>query len=534
MPEPEIEDAEFEEERPTTASVRTSTPPPTYFEDDDDIPELPTRGRSPLKWLLLIVLVGAGALVGTQWERVAQLVGFGANPELIAQAVSEGDAALAEGHAAAYDAAIDAYARAIEAGGSKDAGLFAKLSNAFALAAQARLEDDPGADVTELVSGAMLAAESATRLDRQGVSEQLAFVDAQRLTGSYEDARERLEEVRAVSFSRTPEFFRVDSLLSAAEADGGLDNGLRSARRAAELAPDGVRYRLLAARAEIAAQSPDRAKEQLEEVLVLEPDHPIAKALIASLESPKDEAAETVDEPEAAQEEPQEGPQEEDTPEAEPTTEVSDEAPAKAAEPSSPPEPDVKPEPPPKEPKAATEPARRKPEYDEYDRLARAARSDGFVDGRPPVLDYESNMTKGREELDAGNYARARAYFDSALEVHPGSADAMDALGDVATAVSDYASALRYYRVAAQRGRLDDYFKLGKTYEKLGKSEEAVSAYYTYIKRRPRGPHAADARKAITNLEPRAKLPPEPGSSAPSGETESGDASAEPSERAAP
>ena len=67
------------------------------------------------------------------------------------------------------------------------------------------------------------------------------------------------------------------------------------------------------------------------------------------------------------------------------------------------------------------------------------------------MLDYESNMTKGRAELAAGNYARARAYFDSALEVHPGSAEAMDALGDVATEVSDYASALRYYRVAAQR-----------------------------------------------------------------------------------
>ena len=119
-------------------------------------------------------------------------------------------------------------------------------------------------------------------------------------------------------------------------------------------------------------------------------------------------------------------------------------------------------------------------------------------------------MTKGRKELAAGNHARARAYFDSALEVHPGSADAMDALGDVATSVSDYASALRYYRVAAQRGQPDGYFKLGQTYERLGKNEEAVSAYYTYVKRRPKGTHAAEARDAIRTLEPRAKLPPEP------------------------
>ncbi len=160
--------------------------------------------------------------------------------------------------------------------------------------------------------------------------------------------------------------------------------------------------------------------------------------------------------------------------------------------------------------KKAQRPAPKKPRYDEYDRLAQAAGSDAFIDGRPPVLDYESNMKKGRDELAAGNYARARAYFDSALEVHPGSADAMDALGDVGTAVSDYASALRYYRVAAQRGHSEGYFKLGQTYERLGRNEEAVSAYYTYIKRRPNGKHAAEARAAITSLEPRAKLPPEP------------------------
>jgi outer membrane biosynthesis protein TonB len=150
------------------------------------------------------------------------------------------------------------------------------------------------------------------------------------------------------------------------------------------------------------------------------------------------------------------------------------------------------------------------PPMDEYDQLAKAARGDAFIDGRPPVLNYEANMTKGREELSNGNYARARAYFDSALEVHPGSAEAMDALGDVATAVSDYASALRYYRVAAQRGEPEGYYKLGQTYERLGKSEEAVSAYYTYVKRHPQGRHAGEAKEAIRNLEPRAKLPPDP------------------------
>ncbi|MGB5695648.1 MAG: tetratricopeptide repeat protein, partial [Polyangiales bacterium] len=154
--------------------------------------------------------------------------------------------------------------------------------------------------------------------------------------------------------------------------------------------------------------------------------------------------------------------------------------------------------------------AKRGPAYDEYDRLAEAASDDAFVDGRPPVRDYDWYMRQGRAELAAGNYSRARALFDSALEANPGSADAMDGLGYVSTGIEDFDSAIRYFRAAAQRGHPDAYFNLGKTYERLGKGEEAVSAYYTYITRRPSGAHAAAARAAIKTLEPRAKLPPEP------------------------
>ena len=86
----------------------------------------------------------------------------------------------------------------------------------------------------------------------------------------------------------------------------------------------------------------------------------------------------------------------------------------------------------------------------------------------------------------------------------------MDGLGHVSTNIEDYHSALRYFRVAAQRGHPDGYFNLGQTYERLGRNEEAVSAYYTYVKRRPSGTHAAAAKSAIKTLEPRAKLPSEP------------------------
>ena len=122
---------------------------------------------------------------------------------------------------------------------------------------------------------------------------------------------------------------------------------------------------------------------------------------------------------------------------------------------------------------------------------------------------YDWYMRQGRAELAADNFARARAYFDSALEARPGSAEAMDGLGDVMGGLEDYISAARYFRVAAQRGHPDGYFNLGRTYERLGRKEEAVSAYYTYVKRRPSGAHAGAAIAAIKRLEPRAKLPPE-------------------------
>ncbi|MGB5364998.1 MAG: tetratricopeptide repeat protein, partial [Polyangiales bacterium] len=157
----------------------------------------------------------------------------------------------------------------------------------------------------------------------------------------------------------------------------------------------------------------------------------------------------------------------------------------------------------------ATPAPRRRPAYDEYDRLAKAAGSDDFVDGRPPVRGYDWYMQQGRAELAADNLARARAYFDSALEARPGSAEAMDGLGDVMSGLDDYISAARYFRVAAQRGHPDGYFNLGRTYERLGRNQEAVSAYFTYVKRRPSGTHAGAAIAAIKRLEPRAKLPPE-------------------------
>ena len=509
------EDAEFYE-RPRTplhSSARPSTPPPAYYEDDDDIPDLPGRGGSPLRWLVLIVVVGMLALMGTQWERVTRLLGIGSDPALIAAGVTEGDAGLAEGYPQAYASAIEAYGRAIEAGADRDPEVLAKLSRAYALAAQAQIDSGAtGESVASLSAVALTTAQSAVALDVRELNAKIALSDALRLAGDHTEARSVLEEARSMAFSRTAEFFRVDARLSAADAGGGWEIGLRSAKQAVELSPNGVPYLLLLARAQRAANDDADARAALGTILEDHPEHPVAAELLAEIEAV--EVIEAVADAGVAAD----GGVAADAgvaaaSAAVPGTESAAESAAKptaAAEPTAVTEVGAKTAQPKRRAPAKKRSAPKKPAYDEYDQLAKAAGDDAFVDGRPPVRDYEWYMRQGRAELAGGNYSRARAFFDSALEARPGSAEAMDGLGHVSTRIEDFDSALRYFRVAAQRGHPDGYYNLGKTYESLGRNEEAVSAYYTYVKRRPSGSHAAAARSAIKTLEPHAKLPPEP------------------------
>lgn len=529
----EIEDAVFEE---PTSSRRRSTPPPGYYEDDEDIPKLPGRGWLPAQWLVVLVLVGGLALVATRWRQVADIVGFGSSAEEAVAAIEEGDLALAADHLEAYQRAIAAYERALEARGDEDAQLLILLARAHALAAQA-IDDGAaaggdGASREAHAKAALNHAEQALIIDAEALDARLAEADALRLSGDTERARESLEKARLMPFSRTAEFSRIASLLQAAEHDGKLDAGLVSATQAAERAPDGIRYRLLRARAELASGAAGRARAEVDAVLAINPSHPAAIALLGELEKAvvvvdagveagadggpmADAGAAAAAGTEAAADSGAgAGADSEAGTEAAARTEagagveraVDDEARAGAGAKAV----------------GATRVAengmravrsRTRPEYDEYDRLAEAAGSDAFIDGRPPLRDFGWYMREGEASLAGGDYLKARALFESALEARPGSGDATDALGRVAFASGDYELSLRYFRSAAQRGHPDGYYNLGRGYERLAKTDEAVSAYYTYLKRRPSGTHVAAARAAIKKLDPRVKLPdsePEP------------------------
>jgi predicted Zn finger-like uncharacterized protein len=514
----EIEDAQFEERplRSARSSSRLSTPPPGYYDDDHDIPELPGRGGSPLRWLLLIAAVAAIALVATQWTRITGLLGIGGDATAIAAGIARGDAALAEGHPEAYARAIEAYRQATEAGGDSDPALFARLSRAYSLAAQAQLDEGMAVHgIESLVAAAKTAAERAADLDARLPDAKLAMADALRLSGDAAQSRQLVEEARSMAFSRTAEFFRIDAQLRAAEAEGRLESGLSSARQAAELSPEGVPYLLLWARTERAAGNEARARVPLETILAKHPDHPVARKLLVDLQGAEqaDHAAIEVDAgvPLDAGADAAEAPEAEKAAGTGATADAGAETTAEVVEGS---EPTVEAAKPAEEQPAAIPTRKRrtepKPSYDEYDRLEEAAGSDALAEDRTPSRQYEWYLRQGHAELAARSYASARASFDRALEIRPGSAEAMDGLGHASAGLEDVDSALRYFRVAAHRGHPDGYFQLGRIYQRLERNEEAVSAYYTYLKRHPSGNHVAAARSAIKTLEPRAKLPSEP------------------------
>ncbi|MEM7435983.1 MAG: tetratricopeptide repeat protein [Myxococcota bacterium] len=524
-----IQDADFEE--PQRPARGRSTPPPAYFEDDDDIPELPGRGWSPMRWLLVVTAAVVIGVIAANFEQVLTLVGLGSGSgEATGDALADGDAAMQGEHLAAYESAIEAYQKALEEDEAEDETIYVKLSRAHALAAQAladgATQTPAGETLKAHAAAALNYAEQALMMDPQSLPARLTEADGLRLTGETKRARASLERARSMPFSRTAEFYRIDARVSEAEHDD-LAKGLLSARQATEIAPDSVRVRLLLARAELASDDYEGARAEVDRVLATDAKHPAALALAGSIAraTPSEDAAkveesggDSSDQPDGDAEAAADGtgePQEAEEPppetEATPEVDVAPPSPEKAttkpaavdAEGAEPAKPTPK-----AEPRPATRPKRpKRPEYDEYDRLAEAAGSDAFVDGRPPIRDFGWYMREGEASLAGRDYTKARAFFESALEARPGSGDATDALGRVAFASGDYALSVRYFRSAAQRGHPDGYFSLGEAYERLGKRDEAVSAYYTYLKRRPSGTHVSEARAAIKRIEPRVQLP---------------------------
>jgi predicted Zn finger-like uncharacterized protein len=558
-----VEDAEYSEyaDRPSRPS-RVSAPA-GYYDDDEDLPGLPRRGRPWTRWLAvgLFLLLATG--LALRWKDVASWVGLRPDPATLKLAIETGDAAVAEEHLAAYDRAITSY-RSVADAMRGDPVLAVRLARAYALASDAlggpdAEQHDPIRGQQYARQSLDYANEALTE-DSANLEAAIARADALRLLGRLDESQAQLTAVRGMPFFRTAEYFRVQALVQAAKADGKLASGYESAEKAHDAEPDAIRYRLLLARAAMDANDASEAETQVQAVLTEHPAHPVATSLreelqarraaseqeaaaqpirvlvsedaeleeaadgsmlmIASDEAQSDEVLEPEaadseaakdDSAEPAQNKPSAGSgstreekakdgsakktssgrartKVEAPPEEEPPTQEELPSEAKAEDEKAPPSASAEP------PKAGKAPGLA---YDEYDRPVEQQ----SINGRPAPRDYNWHMRQAQVFLARGDYAGARAQFESALEQRPGSPDPTDGLGEVAMAAGDPNLALRYFRSAAQRGHQDAFFKLGTAYERLGRDEQAVAAYYTYLETHPSGRYAPTAKAALKRLE---------------------------------
>ncbi|MCA9531756.1 MAG: tetratricopeptide repeat protein, partial [Myxococcales bacterium] len=125
-----------------------------------------------------------------------------------------------------------------------------------------------------------------------------------------------------------------------------------------------------------------------------------------------------------------------------------------------------------------------------------------FVDGRPRAgQTYTWYLHHGRDALRDGDVVRARAYYESALEVRPGASEANAGLGGVALASGDADLAVSRFQLAARSGLTDAYAGLGDAYRRLGRTKEALEAYGTFLKLRPTGPRSDTVRAVVQSLQ---------------------------------
>jgi len=133
------------------------------------------------------------------------------------------------------------------------------------------------------------------------------------------------------------------------------------------------------------------------------------------------------------------------------------------------------------------------------------------IDLGPPIGDAKAHPNSGV----ADDILELRSY-------NPHKAQKAIEVGDFYFRRDNYRAALNRYQEALQ-WKPDDAeatFKSALSFEKLGRLQEARARYEAYLKLLPDGPHAKEARKAISKLPapvPEAARQPQAASSAPAG-----------------
>lgn len=118
-------------------------------------------------------------------------------------------------------------------------------------------------------------------------------------------------------------------------------------------------------------------------------------------------------------------------------------------------------------------------------------------------LGYDALIRRADSALERGRTAAARKDYEQALELRPGSAEALTGLGFIALDTGSATQAATHFRRAAAAGYADAYIGLGDAYRKLGRDEDALAAYERYLERWPNGSQASIARSQSNALRAR-------------------------------
>lgn len=429
-----------------------------YLDEGGYVPTPPTTGRTGL-WVFLILLVAVGIAAALQWDRVSTALGFGEEPDPIAQFMAEGDRAFATDTEESYEDAVREYTRAT-ALADNDPRVLVSLARAEAAWAQAlafrasdleaQVDDPPGAGRASVAraeqrrhaQAAKGHAEAALALNSNDGAAELALSDAHRLLGDGAAAQTHLDR----AMDRLPET-TADAQMSRALLVAGdtLAAALPGARDAAQVAGAPIRAKLLLARAQLATGDIDAARRTVQAILAAHPENDAARALASAIDEGRPPALAAV---------------------------VAD-AGVDAGQPE--PEPERAP------------PTERAPSAER---------------GGPPQggRDYSWYIDQGNDLLQRGDTGRAREHFQMAIEQRPGAVEAMTGLGYVALRSGRMDEAARFFRPAVRNEYGDAFIGLGEVLRRMGRNAEAIATYEAYLVGHSSGTQAGLARRQIEAL----------------------------------
>ncbi len=159
----------------------------------------------------------------------------------------------------------------------------------------------------------------------------------------------------------------------------------------------------------------------------------------------------------------------------------------------------------PAQPSKAQRPSRTKPARAGSES---AAQSDPASAAEPK--DYGTWVARGEALLRTQKHAEARTAFEKALGLRPSGSEAATGMGNALVAEGKHAAALPHFERAARNGYVDANIGLGDALRKLGRRDDAVEAYNTYVQRLPNGARTAYARAQIDALEKGSSRPEQP------------------------